>query len=395
MRLWSLPAYRLVGRLFTVTLAAPVEQAAGTSAGADEPTGEGFDKKAGSLKPVLDVVPPEAYENPTWKGLAYFARDAAIYLATLAALIWFSNPLIVAPLLVLSGLAISGLFVVAHDAAHGALFRSKRLNSVIGHVAMLPSWHVYEGWVLGHNRIHHVYTVRQGFDFVWHPYTVEEYRAMGRLGRLRHRIEWSWVGAGLYYMREVWWNKMVVGKPPARWVRSIRRDRWIVGVFVVLAAAGLGWLGWLQDGTAWGVVWMIFRTLVAPFLIFSFIIGSFVHVHHIHPEIRWWKRREWTKFKGQMDGTTILRMPRGFDFFFHWIMVHVPHHVDMRIPMYNLDAAAEAIKASFPDVVRDEPLRFRDFMANSRQCKLYDFDEGRWLTYAAARKPAAPAESRA
>ncbi len=380
-----------------MTLAAPPDQivdpgAAGREA-TDERTDGGFDKKAGSLKPVLDIVPPEAYENPTWKGLAYFARDAALYLVVVAGLIWFSNPMIVAPLLILSGLVISGLFVVAHDAAHGALFRSKRLNSIIGHIAMLPSWHVYEGWVLGHNRIHHVYTVRQGFDFVWHPYTVEEYRAMGWLGRLRHRIEWSWAGAGLYYMREVWWNKMVVGKPPARWVSSIRRDRWIVAIFVALAVAGLGWLGWLQAGTAWGVAWMIFRTLVAPFLIFSFIIGSFVHVHHIHPDIRWWKRREWTKFKGQMEGTTILRMPRGFDFFFHWIMVHIPHHVDVRIPMYNLETAAEAIKASFPEEVRDEPLRFRDFMANSRHCKLYDFDEGRWLTYAATRGPARPGEA--
>ena len=45
---------------------------------------------------------------------------------------------------------------------------------------MLPSWHVYEGWILGHNRMHHGYTVRQGFDFVWHPYTVEQWAAMSR-----------------------------------------------------------------------------------------------------------------------------------------------------------------------------------------------------------------------
>ena len=107
-------------------------------------------------------------------------------------------------------------------------------------------------------------------------------------------------------------------------------------------------------------------------------------MHHVHPDIRWWKRREWDKFKGQMDGTTILRMPPGFDFFFHWIMVHTPHHVDMRIPMYNLEEAADAIQAAFPDVVHDEKLRFHDFMHNTAQCKLYDFDAGEWLTYTQA-----------
>jgi omega-6 fatty acid desaturase (delta-12 desaturase) len=124
---------------------------------------------------------------------------------------------------------------------------------------------------------------------------------------------------------------------------------------------------------------------VLPYIGFSYLIGSLVHVHHVSPEIRWWKRREWTKFKGQMDGTTILRARYGLNFFFHWIMVHIPHHVDMRIPMYNLETAAEAIKTAYPDVVHDEPLRFGDFVRNTRRCKLYDFDAGSWLTYEDAR----------
>lgn len=115
------------------------------------------------------------------------------------------------------------------------------------------------------------------------------------------------------------------------------------------------------------------------------MIGSVVHVHHVAPEIRWWRRNEWTKFKGQMEGTTVLRVPRGVNFFFHWIMIHSPHHVDMRIPMYHLEMAAAAIEEHYPDVVHDAPLRFRDFRCNTRTCKLYDFDAGRWLTYAQAR----------
>lgn len=342
-------------------------------------------EKGGSLLPVIKAVPPEAYDNPTWKGLAYFARDVVLYTACVVALVVIDNPVAVVALWLVTALVVSGLFVVAHDAAHEALFRSKRLNSWVGHVAMLPSWHVYEGWVLGHNRIHHAYTVRQGFDFVWHPYTPEEYAAMGRLARLRHRLEWSWLGAGAYYTREVWWNKMIVGKPPARWARAVRRDRLFVLVVVGLAAVGLGWLGWARDGSALGAAWMVVKVLVVPFLLFQFVIGSFVHVHHIDPEIRWWPRREWNKFRGQVEGTTILHAPRGLDFFVHWIMVHVPHHVDMRIPMYHLETAAAAIKAAYPDEVIEKPLRFRDFMANTRACKLYDFDEGRWYTYADAR----------
>lgn len=344
----------------------------------------------GSLKPVLDVIPAAAYDNPTWKGLAYFGRDLVMYGLIIAGLIFLNNPFAVIALWVLSAMVISGLFIVAHDAAHGALFSSKRLNRVIGTIAMLPSWHVYEGWTLGHNRIHHGYTVREGFDFVWHPYTPEQYAAMSTLSRLRHRFEWSWFGAGAYYLREVWWHKMIIGAPPARWAKTIRRDRTIVWSFVAVASLALGALGWASSGSVVGILWMILKVLVIPFLGFNFVIASFVHVHHIQPNIRWWKRREWTKWNGQMEGTTVLRARFGLNFFFHWIMVHVPHHVDMRIPMYNLELATDAMKEAFPGTIHDEPLRFMDFVRNTRVCRLYDFDEGRWYTYReAAQRPAA------
>ena len=348
----------------------------------------------GSLKPVLDVIPAEAYDNPTWKGLAYFSRDLVMYGLIIAGLIVIDNPFAVIALWVLSAMVISGLFIVAHDAAHGALFSSKRLNRVIGTIAMLPSWHVYEGWTLGHNRIHHGYTVREGFDFVWHPYTPEQFAAMSTLGRLRHRFEWSWFGAGAYYLREVWWHKMIVGAPPARWAKTIRRDRIIVWSFVAVASLALGALGWASYGGVVGILWMILKVLVIPFLGFNFVIASFVHLHHIQPNIRWWKRREWTKWNGQMEGTTVLRARFGLNFFFHWIMVHVPHHVDMRIPMYNLELATDAMKEAFPGTIHDEPLRFMDFVRNTRVCRLYDFDEGRWYTYReAAKRPAAEQNS--
>ena len=348
----------------------------------------------GSLKPVLDVIPAEAYDNPTWKGLAYFGRDLVMYGLIIAGLIIVDNPFAVIALWVLSAMVVSGLFIVAHDAAHGALFSSKRLNRVIGTIAMLPSWHVYEGWTLGHNRIHHGYTVREGFDFVWHPYTPEQFAAMSTLGRLRHRFEWSWFGAGAYYLREVWWHKMIVGAPPARWAKTIRRDRIIVWSFVAVASLALGALGWASYGGVVGILWMILKVLVIPFLGFNFVIASFVHLHHIQPNIRWWKRREWTKWHGQMEGTTVLRARFGLNFFFHWIMVHVPHHVDMRIPMYNLELATDAMKEAFPGTIHDEPLRFMDFVRNTRVCRLYDFDEGRWYTYReAAKRPAAEQNS--
>src|ERR1035438_9320408 len=169
------------------------------------PATEPAPASTGSLKPALDILPDSVYDNPTGRGIIFSLLDLALYAALLAALVVVSNVFAVAALEVGMALVISGLFVVAHDAAHGALFKTKRMNSVVGHLAMLPSWHVYEGWVLGHNRVHHPYTVRQGYDFVWHPVTPQEFVKMGRWPRVVHKVEWSWAGAGLYYVHQVWW----------------------------------------------------------------------------------------------------------------------------------------------------------------------------------------------
>ncbi|KAA0235390.1 MAG: hypothetical protein JJLCMIEE_01753 [Acidimicrobiales bacterium] len=339
-----------------------------------------------NLVPVIRAIPEGRHANPTWKGLAYLGRDLLIYGLALWGLASTDNLLLLIPLWVLSALAVAALFIVGHDAAHGALFKSRWLNSLVGHICMLPAWHVYEGWVLGHNRLHHGYTVRQGLDFVWHPLEPEQYAALSPLARLRHRLEWSRFGPGPYYAREVWWNKMMVGRPPARWASRIRRDRWIVAVFVLLSATALGLWGWLAADSALTGLWLFVKLFVVPFLLFTYVIGWVVHLHHIDPAIRWYTKKDWNKYRAQMEGTTVLHVPGWLDLFFHHIFIHVPHHVDQRIPFYELPAASNAIIAAFPGVVEERPLRLGDFGRNTKQCKLYSFDEGRWYTYAEARE---------
>ena len=96
---------------------------------AGDATGDRSDDKAGSLLPVIRVIPKSAYENPTWKGLAFFARDLVFYGLVLWALTSTDNPLLLIPLWIVSALVVSGLFIIGHDAAHEALFKSRRLNS--------------------------------------------------------------------------------------------------------------------------------------------------------------------------------------------------------------------------------------------------------------------------
>ncbi len=351
-------------------------------------------EKRGSLLPVLRVIPEHCYERSTARGLFYVARDLILYVAVLTALVFATAWWQVLLLSALAGLAVVGMFVLGHDAAHGALFDSQKLNSIVGHAMFFPSMHVYEAWVLGHNRIHHGHTVRQGMDFVWHPVTAAEWGALSRYKRLQHRVEWSVVGAGPYYLREVWWHKMIrLTDPPKKWVEPIKRDSRILNAWIVLAFLGSFLLGLGLGGGILGGLWMSIKLVVLPFLLFNYFIGWAVYVHHIEPGVKWYKRRDWTKWAGQMEGTTVLRTNWFLNIFFHKIFIHVPHHVDMRIPFYKLEAATEAIEAEFPDLIVDRKLRFRDYRAHTKTCKIYDFDSQSWLSYAEADARVAAAAS--
>ena len=332
-------------------------------------------EKPTGLRPVLDAIPDHCYERSTIRGLGLLARDLAMFALAVVGLASTDHPLLLIPLWLLAGLAVSGLFVVGHDAAHDALFDDDRLNKIVARVAMLPSLHATEIWVFGHNRVHHGHTLRQGMDFVWHPLTTEEYLALTRLERLRHHFEWGPFGSGAYYLRAIWWNKMVRFVPPPRWARAMRIDQGIV------VAYALGTLALAVALRGWGGPWLWAKTVVVPFLLFCHAIGWVVYVHHIHPTIRWWPRRSWNRFRGQVEGTTILWAPAVVELFFHWIMVHIPHHVDARIPCYRLPDAARAIARAFPDDVEQRPLSLRSYLQSTKACKIHDFENGRWLAY--------------
>jgi omega-6 fatty acid desaturase (delta-12 desaturase) len=342
-------------------------------------------QRDGSLNSVRAVIDERCYERGTARGVLAVVQATVLWLLPVVALAFTDTWYFVLPLWVLAGLGVSGMFVIGHDASHHALTESRRLNRVLAQICMGPSAHVEAAWDLGHNRIHHGYTTRQGFDFVWHPATADEYRAMTRYERLRHRLEWSWLGSGAYFLRDVWWNKMWRFNAPGKRRDAIVRDKITLGAAIVLALVGGAVLGALTGGWV-AAIWVPFKLFVVPFLIFVQVIGFTVYVHHVSPEIRWWPKKEWTQFHGQMDSTTVLRIPRLVNvLWFHNIFVHVPHHVDARIRFDQLPRAAEQIAAAFPDTVRSARLSIREYLRATRACKLYDFERGCWLPYSAAR----------
>lgn len=341
-------------------------------------------KKKASLSQVREILTEEIFHNPTYKGIFYFVRDFFFFVCAFVALNQFNSWYVLPFFWFLAGLTISALFVVGHDCAHGALFKSEKLNYLIGQVAMLPSLHAYHQWAYGHNRVHHGHTIKLQADFVWHPVSPEEYSQFSFVKKLFHRLNWSFFGAGFYYLWEIWLKGMVMYSAP---IQEAKRDKKIVlTFFIIVTTIVIYSYAMTESGFSFmSGLWGFFKIVFMPFLVWNYFIGFTVYVHHIEKDIPWKNREDWTPFYGQMVGTINYHVNPIYNFFVHNIYIHSPHHVHMKIPFYNLNLALQKIKEHFPEYVKERTSLFSDYWKNTKNCKLMNYQTGEWMNYKEAK----------
>lgn len=317
---------------------------------------------------IKRVLSADLLEHSTWRGLLYLARDLLFFALCLVGLFAVDAWYYLVPLWVLSGMILGGLFSHGHDNAHGTLFDSPRLTTFAGVISFLPSLVPFRQFVAGHNR-HHGHTVELDGDFVWHPVLLTEYRAMAWPRRMLHRFYWSPFGAGLYYLVEIWGRDLIFKtavSPAARFDRLLVFT-YAFGLSALLVYAG-GWWAWL-------------KVFAVPLLIWKHVAGITLYLQHIHPDIAWHRREEWSALEAQFAGTVTYRVPGIVNFFINSVFLHTPHHLQIRIPFYNLPAAYRRMRAEWSDLLFDSSRPVRDYLAYTRRCKLFDDERGKWVGY--------------
>ena len=337
--------------------------------------------QAETLASVRKNLPATVYAAPLWKGLYFCGRDLCLFALASTLILQTDQAYLLIPLWALQVLSMLGLFQLGHDIAHGALFRNKKLSWWLGQLCFLPVLHPYSQWVYGHNRIHHGNTSKLKADLAWHPRTADRYQRMSALDKLLHRIYWSAGGGGIYYLVKMWLQGLILFPAPG-W--KARRDILIVILFAICSSAVTIYIGGNQAG-AYSLssgLWIFAKLQLIPFVLCNYAIGIIVYIHHINPNIRWKKGDDWTPFYGQMKATTVYRLPSWVNFFAHNIMIHVPHHVDTRIPFYNLPAALQAIEKEYGECPVKSRSFWRDYYRTTRTCKLIDTETSEWLNYA-------------
>ena len=320
-------------------------------------------------------------ERTTLRAIVLLVVDYVLWAALMAGTVLFESWW--AKLLsgLSAGFVIGRLFILGHDACHQSLTPHRNLNKWLGRIAFLPSLTAYSLWDIGHNVVHHGYTNLKGFDFVWAPHTPEEYAALPLKERIKDRVYRSGWAPGLYYMIEIWWNKMVFPNEknmPTRRPIFIK-DCLLTSSFAVLWLAAMVWAALATDQS---VALMLLMGVVVPFFFWVSMIGFVVYVHHTHVDVSWHEERgAWSKAQPFVSTTVHLTFPLQIGALMHHIMEHTAHHLDMSIPLYKLQQAQSKLEELLPERIIVQPFSWRWYFQTARDCKLYDFKQNSWTNY--------------
>lgn len=312
---------------------------------------------------------------------ALFLATLAVYLVAVAGAVAFGPWPAKLACAVVAGSAIASLFVIGHDAAHGAFAEGRRLNGLIGRIAFLPTLHNYSLWQVAHNRLHHVDVNVKGLNS-WSPLSKQEFDALPRWRRVVERFYRSPIGLGAYYLKERWWRDKFF--PRRRHAVGARREFFVdfalVALWLALFVSTLAVVGaaWSPHGALAAVFW----GFVLPFIAWNCLMGGTIYVQHTSARVPWFTSRgEWERVRRQEDLTVHIEVPRWYGLISHHIMDHPVHHVMPKIPLYNVGAAQRRLNELLGDRAVRERFTPRYLLDTMRRCKLYDYERHRWLAF--------------
>jgi omega-6 fatty acid desaturase (delta-12 desaturase) len=261
-------------------------------------------------------------------------------------------------------------FVIFHDCSHGSFFASKRANRWLGVALGLLVYSPFLRWRHDHAR-HHASSGdldRRGGGDV-RTLTVSEYRDLGPRAQLAYRLFRNpllMFGVGPIVA-------LLIGpRLVARDARP-RLRRSVIGTNVTLAVL-VGILCWLLGP-------INFLLIQAPTVMLAGASGIWLfYVQHQFEDAYWQNGSDWSYCDAALLGSSYLKLPKVLQFFSANIGLHHVHHLNARIPNYNLQRAHDET-----DLFGDVPvLSFRQAMRTVR-LKLWDEDSGRLVTFAQAR----------
>ncbi|MGE0760191.1 MAG: fatty acid desaturase [Pirellulaceae bacterium] len=256
------------------------------------------------------------------------------------------------------------LFILAHDCGHGSFFPSRRANEIVGCALGLLTLTPYHRW-RKHHAIHHATTGnldRRGSGDV-HLLTVDEYTRLSPFRRWiyrlhRHPLVLFGIGPFLYF---VVWQRLPM--EPRSWKKE-RRSVQLTNL-ALIACGGL-----IASQLGLGPFLAVHIPIVA--LASSAGVWLFYIQHHF-PSTYWRRSEQWDYAAASLEGSSYYQLPAILQWLTANIGIHHIHHLDSRIPNYNLQACFDqnaTLQQAYRVTLRDSLASIRLALWDETTCQL-------------------------
>ncbi|KXT05597.1 hypothetical protein AC579_1054 [Pseudocercospora musae] len=275
------------------------------------------------------------------------------------------------------GLVFTGIWVLAHECGHYALFPGKRLNDAIGFILHSALLVPYFSWKYTHAR-HHRFTNHIERDTAYVPFRIEEKTSSSRFSEfLRQAEDAPLYSAVLLVCHQLFgWQAYLAcyasggsgsfaraptGKAFERCLLNpaacifTESQAAFVGLSSLGLLAMLSLLTMVAGKIGWGNLALLYGV---PYVWVNNWLVAFTYLHHTHPNIQHFTSAGWTYLNGALS--TVDR-PFGIvgRYLFHGIIdFHVVHHLFPQIPFYHAEEATEAVRKELCDRYRYDETPF-------------------------------------
>lgn len=312
------------------------------------------------LKDIVKTIPKEFFEKDAakaWKGVFLTIAATIVGYLGIIYLPWYCLPLT----WIWTGTALTGWFVIGHDGGHRSFAKRLWVNDLVGHIALMPLIYPFHPWRLLHDH-HHLHTNKLEVDNAWDVWTVTAYQGANPIVKLFYRAirgRFWWIGSIFHWAL----LHFKLSNFAERDRNKVKLSIAVVVLFALIAFPTL-----ILTTGVWGFV----KFWLMPWMVYHFWMSTFTIVHHTIPEIQFRPASEWRAGEAQLMGTVHCDYPRWVEILCHDINVHIPHHLSVAIPSYNLRKAHLSIQETWGEYTQIRQFNWALMKEIGDRCHLYD-----------------------
>lgn len=254
------------------------------------------------------------------------------------------------------------IFILMHDCGHYSFFKSRKLNSLFGHIAGFFYYTPFLMWRELHNK-HHVNQGNldkrgQSLD-VW-TMTRSEYEYSSKTTKLiynayRHPFVLLVLSPLLLFF--------IIFRLPFEKFSA----KALANIFILDAILLSAILFFPQIALTYFLIQL-------PSLLISLSMASFLfYVQHQFENTKWVKSADYNNELISLRGSSYFKLPPFLDWAYGFIGYHHIHHLDVKVPMYRLKLAHQSLNSLHTEITLKEALK-------ALQLKVWDEDQSKLVS---------------